>query len=53
MLRQPAVVSKKSQNASLFVVAVAQMLKKISTEEAVEDRSTSELDALKHRDWVR
>lgn len=29
-----------------------QMLKKISTEESLEDRSTSELDALKHRDWV-
>lgn len=29
------------------------MLKKITTEEAVGDRSTSELDALKHRDWVR
>lgn len=28
------------------------MLKKISTEESPEDRSTSELDALKHRDWV-
>ncbi|XP_068169087.1 protein spire homolog 2 [Antennarius striatus] len=30
-----------------------EMLKKISTEEAIEDRSTSELDALKHRDWAR
>lgn len=29
------------------------MLKKITTEEALEDRSTAELDALKHRDWVR
>ncbi|XP_041853454.1 protein spire homolog 2 isoform X2 [Melanotaenia boesemani] len=28
-------------------------LKKISAEEAVEDRSTAELDALKHRDWAR
>lgn len=28
------------------------MLKKISTEESLEDRSSSELDALKHRDWV-
>lgn len=53
MLWQPAVVSKKIPNVSLFVVVVVQMLKKISSEEAVEDRSTSELDALKHRDWVR
>ncbi|XP_036963166.1 protein spire homolog 2 [Acanthopagrus latus] len=30
-----------------------QMLKKITTEEALEDRSTAELDALKHRDWAR
>ncbi|XP_035521563.1 LOW QUALITY PROTEIN: protein spire homolog 2 [Morone saxatilis] len=30
-----------------------EMLKKITTEEAVEDRSTAELDALKHRDWAR
>lgn len=29
------------------------MLKKISSEEPLEDRSTPELDALKHRDWVR
>ncbi|MEQ2166362.1 hypothetical protein GOODEAATRI_027230 [Goodea atripinnis] len=29
------------------------MLKKISSEEVLEDRSTPELDALKHRDWVR
>lgn len=29
------------------------MLKKISSEESLEDRSTAELDALKHRDWVR
>lgn len=32
---------------------VAQMLKKITTEDDLEDRSTAELDALKHRDWVR
>lgn len=38
---------------SLLTVFVAQMLKKITTEEAVGDRSTSELDTLKHRDWVR
>lgn len=31
----------------------AQMLKKITTEDDLEDRSTAELDALKHRDWVR
>ncbi|XP_029951832.1 protein spire homolog 2-like [Salarias fasciatus] len=30
-----------------------EMLKKISTEEALEDKSTAELDALKHRDWAR
>ncbi|XP_075968673.1 protein spire homolog 2 [Anarhichas minor] len=30
-----------------------EMLKKITTEEAVEDRSTAELDALKHTDWAR
>ncbi|XP_028287887.1 protein spire homolog 2 [Parambassis ranga] len=30
-----------------------EMLKKISTEETLEDRSTAELDALKHRDWAR
>lgn len=29
------------------------MLKKITSEESVEDRSAAELDALKHRDWVR
>lgn len=32
---------------------IAQLLKKITTEETVEDKSTAELDALKHRDWVR
>ncbi|MEQ2195692.1 Protein spire 2, partial [Xenoophorus captivus] len=30
-----------------------EMLKKISSEEVLEDQSTSELDALKHRDWAR
>ncbi|KAG7522912.1 spire-like 2 [Solea senegalensis] len=30
-----------------------EMLKKISTEDALEDKSTAELDALKHRDWAR
>ncbi|KAK5609163.1 hypothetical protein CRENBAI_015217 [Crenichthys baileyi] len=30
-----------------------EILKKISSEEVLEDRSTAELDALKHRDWVR
>ncbi|KAL6107345.1 spire2 [Pungitius sinensis] len=30
-----------------------EMLKKITKEEAVEDKSTSELDALKHTDWAR
>ncbi|XP_034083034.1 protein spire homolog 2 [Gymnodraco acuticeps] len=30
-----------------------QMLKKITSEESVEDRSAAELDALKHRDWAR
>ncbi|MED6265677.1 Protein spire 2, partial [Characodon lateralis] len=30
-----------------------EMLKKISSEEVLEDRSTAELDALKHRDWAR
>ncbi|XP_008410020.1 protein spire homolog 2 [Poecilia reticulata] len=30
-----------------------EMLKKISSEEALEDRSTAELDTLKHRDWAR
>ncbi|XP_074532976.1 protein spire homolog 2 [Halichoeres trimaculatus] len=30
-----------------------EMLKKISTQETVEDRSTAELDSLKHRDWAR
>ncbi|XP_035497470.2 protein spire homolog 2 isoform X3 [Scophthalmus maximus] len=30
-----------------------EMLKKITTEEAQEDRSTAELDALKHTDWAR
>ncbi|XP_014878067.1 protein spire homolog 2 [Poecilia latipinna] len=29
------------------------MLKKISSKEALEDQSTAELDALKHRDWAR
>ncbi|XP_037538599.1 protein spire homolog 2 [Nematolebias whitei] len=29
-----------------------EMLKKISSEESLEDRSTAELDALKHRDWA-
>lgn len=28
------------------------MLKKITIEESVGDRSTAELDALKNRDWV-
>lgn len=28
------------------------MLRKIRSEEPEEDRSTAELDALKHRDWV-
>lgn len=28
------------------------MLKKISSEETLEDRSTAELDTLKHTDWV-
>lgn len=37
----------------VFVLCAEQMLKKISLEERVEDRSTAELDALKHRDWVR
>lgn len=36
-----------------FLPFVAQMLKKITTEEVLEDKSTAELDALKHRDWVR
>uniref|UniRef100_A0A3P8SAP1 Spire-type actin nucleation factor 2 n=1 Tax=Amphiprion percula TaxID=161767 RepID=A0A3P8SAP1_AMPPE len=30
-----------------------EMLKKISSEESLEDKSTAELDALKHRDWAR
>ncbi|XP_071398117.1 protein spire homolog 2 isoform X1 [Centroberyx affinis] len=30
-----------------------EMLKKIRTEETQEDRSTAELDALKHTDWAR
>ncbi|KAM7396324.1 hypothetical protein PAMP_019370 [Pampus punctatissimus] len=30
-----------------------EMLKKITTEETVEDKSTAELDTLKHRDWAR
>ncbi|XP_029290414.1 protein spire homolog 2 isoform X2 [Cottoperca gobio] len=30
-----------------------QMLKKITTEEALEDKSTAELDTLKHKDWGR
>ncbi|XP_039990178.1 protein spire homolog 2 isoform X2 [Xiphias gladius] len=30
-----------------------EMLKKITTEEVLEDKSTAELDALKHRDWAR
>ncbi|XP_053175936.1 protein spire homolog 2 [Scomber japonicus] len=30
-----------------------ELLKKITTEETVEDKSTAELDALKHRDWAR
>ncbi|XP_012723077.2 protein spire homolog 2 [Fundulus heteroclitus] len=30
-----------------------EMLKKISPEEALEDRSTAELDGLKHKDWAR
>ncbi|XP_033489965.2 protein spire homolog 2 [Epinephelus lanceolatus] len=30
-----------------------EMLRKITTEETLEDRSTAELDALKHRDWAR
>ncbi|XP_032404594.1 protein spire homolog 2 isoform X1 [Xiphophorus hellerii] len=30
-----------------------EMLKKISSEEALEDRSAAELDGLKHRDWAR
>lgn len=29
------------------------MLKKITSEESPRDNSTAELDALKHRDWVR
>lgn len=29
------------------------MLKKITSEESLQDNSTAELDALKHRDWVR
>jgi len=35
------------------LLCVAQMLRKISKEETLEDRSAAELDALKHRDWVR
>ncbi|XP_008309606.1 protein spire homolog 2 [Cynoglossus semilaevis] len=30
-----------------------EMLKKISSEETLEDRSTAELDTLKHTDWAR
>ncbi|KAM3608639.1 uncharacterized protein V6R79_002104 [Siganus canaliculatus] len=30
-----------------------EMLKKITTEETLEDRSSTELDTLKHRDWAR
>uniref|UniRef100_A0A3B4ZF79 Spire type actin nucleation factor 2 n=1 Tax=Stegastes partitus TaxID=144197 RepID=A0A3B4ZF79_9TELE len=30
-----------------------EMLKKISSEETLEDKSSAELDALKHRDWAR
>ncbi|XP_015820834.1 protein spire homolog 2 [Nothobranchius furzeri] len=30
-----------------------EMLKKISNEESLEDRSTAELDTLKHKDWAR
>ncbi|XP_037622992.1 protein spire homolog 2 isoform X2 [Sebastes umbrosus] len=33
--------------------ALHTMLKKITTEEALEDKSTAELDALKHTDWAR
>lgn len=32
---------------------VLQMLKKIRSEESLRDNSSAELDALKHRDWVR
>lgn len=45
-------LAKKKAKKRLSLL-VAQMLKKITTEEAVGDRSTSELDALKHKDWVR
>lgn len=45
-------LAKKRAKKRLSLL-VAQMLKKITTEEAVGDGSTSELDALKHRDWVR
>lgn len=43
----------KLKKKCLSFFFVAQMLKKITSEESLRDNSTAELDALKHRDWVR
>lgn len=46
-------IFKKTKWGFFFFFLVAQMLKKITSEESLRDNSTAELDALKHRDWVR
>lgn len=44
---------QKKKGKCFISLFFAQMLKKITTQEGVEDKSTVELDALKHTDWVR
>ncbi|CAJ1057030.1 protein spire homolog 2 [Xyrichtys novacula] len=46
----------ETQELQTFLIKIRdakEMLKKISSEETLEDRSTAELDSLKHRDWAR
>lgn len=53
MLHLFKVIEHNPFSTMCLLLFVAQMLKKITTEETLEDRPTAELDALKHRDWVR
>ncbi|XP_075326663.1 protein spire homolog 2 isoform X2 [Odontesthes bonariensis] len=46
----------ETQELQTFLIKIRnakEMLRKISKEETLEDRSTAELDALKHTDWAR
>ncbi|XP_072242915.1 protein spire homolog 2 [Leuresthes tenuis] len=46
----------ETQELQTFLVKIRnakEMLRKISKEETLEDKSAAELDALKHRDWAR